>query len=94
MTIDLQATVLRFVELLDHLPRIVTLVRLTPSRRARAAEEGWPIAFMRKVDWGVSGGNLTARLGLPAACGCSLFGTEVVLYDIDCAEHDVFGSDG
>jgi hypothetical protein len=83
--------VLRIAELLDHLPRIVTLVRLTPSRHARAAEEGWPIAFMRKVDWYASGGHLASRLAAPAPCGCSQFGTEVVLYDIDCSEHDAFG---
>jgi hypothetical protein len=86
--------ILRIAELLDHLPRIIAFVRLTPSRRTRAAEEGWSIAFMRTVDWNVSGGRLSTSLGWPAPCGCSLFGSEVVLHGIDRVAHDTFGVNG
>jgi hypothetical protein len=90
--------VLGVAELLDHLPRFVALVRLTPSRRARAAEEGWSVAFMRRVDWNMSGGRLASslvtRLGSIGPCGCRLWNTTVVLYDIDCVEHDAFGMAG
>jgi hypothetical protein len=81
----------RLAELLDAVNRIVTFVRVTPSRRARAAEEGWSVATMRRVDWGVGGGRMVARLSMPVACGCRMLGSEVVLYDIDCVEHDVLG---
>ena len=87
--------ILRVAELLDHVPRVLGVIRLTPSRRTRAAEEGWPVALMRRVDWGVSGGGLVAwlveRLGVTAPCGCRLWSATIVLYDIDCVEHDAFG---
>jgi hypothetical protein len=87
--------ILRLAELLDHLPRVAAFVRLTPSRRARAAEEGWPIALMRRVDWGMSGGPLAAllvdRLGVTGPCGCRMWSATVALYAIDCVEHDAFG---
>ena len=88
---------LRAAELLDHLARPVGFVRLTPTRRARAAEEGWPVALLRRIDWDLSGGPLAARLvdrlGMTGACGCRLWSTTVVLVDIDCAEHDAFGAE-
>ena len=85
---------LRVAELFDHLSRAIGFARLTPTRRARAAEEGWPVAFLRRIDWDLSGGPLAARLvdriGMTAACGCRLWNTAVVLVDIDCTEHEEF----
>ncbi len=87
--------ILRLAELLDHIPRIVAFLLLTPTRRGRAAEEGWPVELMRRIDWGMSGGDLAGRLverlGATAPCGCRYWGAAVVLYDIDCVEHDAFG---
>jgi len=87
--------ILRLTELLDHIPRVVAFVRLTPTRRDRADEEGWTVALMRRIDWGMAGGDLAGRLvgrlGATGPCGCRYWGATVVLYDIDCAVHDAFG---
>jgi len=87
--------ILRLAELLDHIPRIFGVVRRTPTRRDRAAEEGWPVGLMRRLDWSMSGGDLTVRLverlGVTAPCGCRYWSATIVLYGIDCVEHDAFG---
>jgi len=86
--------ILATARLLDTVSRAVGFVRLSPTRRARAAVDGFSPAFQRRIDWGMSGAGLESRLGRGAPCGCRVFRGTVTLYDIECTVHDVLGTAG
>jgi hypothetical protein len=80
------------VRLVDEVVRVVRYLRLTPTRAARAAEEGFSLDFMRRLEWDICRGSLLARLGRRDACGCLRVRAEYVLFDIDCPIHDPLGT--
>jgi hypothetical protein len=75
----------------DEAVRLVRFVRLTPTRRARAEEDAFPLHLLRRFDWTVCGGGVLSQLGRPVACGCRRYRGTFILYDIGCDLHGMRG---
>jgi hypothetical protein len=76
------------VNLIDEAVRVIRYLRLSPTRAARAVEEGFPLEFMQRLEWDIAGGWLLSRLGRLTPCGCLAFRGEFIAYDITCPIHD------
>jgi hypothetical protein len=80
------------VNLADDVVRVVRYLRLSPTRAVRAAEEGFPLVFMRRLEWNICRGGLLSRLARRESCGCSSLRRTFVLFDFDCPIHDPFNT--